>query len=86
MNSFASVDDAHPMVTSDPLLTRLNVEGIAHVTFEIDSAASHNIISENYFNQLQKQLKLRGKDSSKKLDKTIKIRLADAKLANKTAK
>ena len=74
------------MVTSEPLLTRLNVEGVAHVTFEIDSAASHNIISENYFNQLQNQLKLRGKETSKKLDKTIKIRLADGKLANQNCK
>ena len=53
------------MVTSDPLLTRLNVEGFAHVTFEIDSAASHNIISENNSNQLQKELKLRGKNPTK---------------------
>ena len=86
VKSFASVNDAHPMVTSDPLLTRLNVEGFAHVTFEIDSAASHNIISENNFNQLQKELKLRGKNPTKKLDKTIKIRLADGKLANQNCK
>ena len=70
------------MVTSKPLLTRLNVEGIAHITFEIDSAASHNIISECNFNLLQKQLKIKGKDNSKKLNKTIKIRLADGKLAD----
>ena len=71
--------DDHPMVTSEPLLTCLNVEGIARFTFRVDSAASHNIISEKRFNELQKQLKLRGKESSKKLAKTVKIKLADGK-------
>ena len=43
----------HPLVTNSPLLTKLNVEGIWHMTAEIDTAASHNIISKAKFDTLQ---------------------------------
>ena len=81
VKSFASVNDAHPLVTSDPLMTYLNVEGIACLPWEVDSAASHNIISEGCFNKLQKQLNLRGLESSKMLPRTVKIKLADGNMA-----
>ncbi|MCP4393655.1 MAG: retroviral-like aspartic protease, partial [Alphaproteobacteria bacterium] len=81
VKSFASVNDAHPLATSEPLMTYLNVEGIAHFPMEVDSAASHNIISEGCFKGLQKQLKLRGMENSKKLPRDVKIRLADGKMA-----
>ena len=35
----------HPLATDSPLLTKLNVEGIMHLRAEVDTAASHNIIS-----------------------------------------
>ena len=81
IKSFASMNDDHPLVTTDPLLTKLNVENFAHVTFEVDSAASHNIISKTNFDKIQKQLKIRGK-RAKRLENTIKIRLADGKLSS----
>ena len=81
VNSFASVNENHPMATSEPLMTCLNVEGIARLPFEVDSAASHNIISDKCFNRLQKELKLRGMESSKKLPNTVKIKLADGQMA-----
>ncbi|MCP4266781.1 MAG: hypothetical protein GY777_14630, partial [Candidatus Brocadiaceae bacterium] len=81
VKSFASVNDAHPLATSEPLMTCLNVEGIARFPMEVDSAASHNIISEGLFQGLQKQLKLRGMANSKKLPRNVKIRLADGKMA-----
>ena len=82
VNSFASVNDAHPLVTSDPLMTCLNIEGIARLPFEVDSAASHNIISDKCFNRLQKELKLRGKEPSQMLPRTVKIKLADGNMAS----
>ena len=33
VNSFASVDDTHPLATSEPLMTCLNVEGIFRCKF-----------------------------------------------------
>ena len=86
VKSFASVDDDHPLVTSEPLLTYLNLEGIARYPFEIDTAASHNIISEKYFNMLQKQLEKRGSPiigngPSKMLPRPVKIKLADGNMA-----
>ena len=82
IHSFASVKDDHPMATSQPLMTGINVEGIAILPFEVDSAASHNIISNKEFNRLQKELKARGMKPSKMLPSTVKIRLADGNVAS----
>ena len=49
---------------------------------EVDTAASHNIISEKAFDALQDQLIKRGKEKSKRLSRGVKIRLADGNLAN----
>ena len=45
-----------------PLMTKLNIEGICHLNMEVDTAASHNIISERAFDALQDELVKRGKE------------------------
>ena len=86
VKSFSSLKETHPLVTSEPLLTCLNVEGVMKVPVEIDSAASHNIISEFYFDKLQNHLKQNGKIPSKKLTETVKIRLADGSQCGQSCK
>ena len=49
---------------------------------EVDTAASHNIISERSFNKLQDELVKQGFEKSKKLSRGVKIRLADGNLAD----
>ena len=66
-----------PLVTNDRLLTRIDVEGIAEMTFEIDTAASHSLISQDVFNRIQNDLKTRGKKPMKPLDQQVSIKLAD---------
>merc|ERR1711954_446353 len=61
IKSFTSLNDTHPMVTTKPLLTKLNIENFAHVTFEVDTAASHSVISKSNFDKHQNLLKIRGK-------------------------
>merc|ERR1711954_522425 len=56
--------------------------GIARLPFEVDSAASHNIISYKEFNRLQKELKARGMKPSRMLPSTVKIKLADGNVAS----
>ena len=82
VKSFASVNEDHPLVTCEPLLTYLNLEGLVRCRFEIDSAASHNVISEKWFNILQKQLKEKGKGPTKRLPRPVKIKLADGNMAD----
>ena len=81
-NSFATQLDSHPLATSEPLMTKVNVEGIGQLKLEVDTAASHNIISEKAFNQIQNDLEKLGKSKSKKLSKGVKIRLADGSVAS----
>ena len=69
--------DTHPLVTIPPIKTCLNLENVVSLNFEIDTGASHNIISKRCFKQIQNSLILRGKDKSKSLSRTVKIRLAN---------
>ena len=82
IHSFESLSEDHPMATTPPLLTGLNIEGIGIIPFEVDSGASHNILSLKEFNRLQNELKKRGMPKSKMLDKTVQIKLADGKVAS----
>ena len=72
-----------PLITNDPLLTRICVEGVAMMTFEIDTAASHSLISQDVFNRIQGELKFRGRKLLKPLDQQVSIKLADGSTAAK---
>ena len=48
----------------------------------MDTAASHNIISQEWFTKLQQELKARGMPASKMLSKTCQIKLADGSIAS----
>ena len=82
IKTFASKLASHPLATEEPLLTKLNIEGIGQLKVEVDTAASHNIISDRTFDALQNELVKRGKERSKKLLRGVKIRLADGNLAD----
>ena len=41
-----------PMTTNEPLLTRICIGNVANMTFEIDTVASHSILSQDIFNRL----------------------------------
>ena len=82
IDSFATKLASHPLATTESLRTKLNIEGICHLVMEVDTAASHNIISEKAFDKLQEQLIIRGKEKSKRLSRGVKIRLADGNLAS----
>ena len=56
IDSFATKLASHPLATTESLMTKLNIEGICHLNMEVDTAASHNIISERAFDALQDQL------------------------------
>ena len=61
-------------------MTTFNLENVILVGMEVDTAASHNIISENCFNALQDSLFKQGKGRSKRLQKGVKIKLADGSM------
>ena len=82
IDSFATKLASHPLATTESLMTKLNIEGICHSSMEVDTAASHNIVSERAFDALQDQLVKRGKEKSKRLSRGVKIRLADGNLAD----
>ena len=79
--SFAANLASHPLATSQAMMTTLNVEGICHLKLEVDTAASHNIISEYNFNNIQNYLHKIGRQKSKQFNKRVKIRLADGSVA-----
>ncbi|CAL4061377.1 unnamed protein product, partial [Meganyctiphanes norvegica] len=82
IDSFATKLATHPLATTESLMTKLNLEGICHLGMEVDTAASHNIISEKVFDGLQKQLTKWGREKSKRLSRGVKIRLADGSMAD----
>ena len=55
VDSFATKVES-PLITNDPLLTRICVENVAEMTFEIDTAASHSLLSQSIFKRLQRDL------------------------------
>jgi len=63
--SFATTVEPHPLATTESLMTRLHIEGIGILKMEVDTAASHNIITEKCFYKLQGQLIKRGMENQK---------------------
>ena len=55
----------------------MNLENVVSLKFEVDTGASHNIISKRCFDQLQNSLIRQGKEKSKSLPHTVKIRLTN---------
>ena len=53
LDIFRTKLDTHPLVTLPPLKTCLNLENVVSLNFEMDTGASHNIISKRCFEQLQ---------------------------------
>ena len=74
--------DSHPLATSTPLMTSLNLENVLHLKFEVDTAASHNVISLDNYNKLQSCLLKRKRQGLKPFPQGVKIRLADGSLAS----
>ena len=66
-----------PLVTNDPLLTRICVENVAEMTFEIDTAASHSLLSRSIFDRLQRDLAVRGRKPLQTQKQQVSIKLAD---------
>lgn len=81
VDSFATKLATHPLATNQSLMTKLNLENVMNLKMEVDTAASHNIISKNCFEDLQIALLKHGKEKSKKLSRGVKIRLADGSMA-----
>ena len=80
LNKFASGTKEHPLVTMPPIKTSLRLENCGNLLFEVDTGASHNIISQKCFDQLQLSLKNHGKQHSRSLPRTVKIRLANGSM------
>ena len=53
LNTFVVKLDSHPLATNRPLMSTLNLENEVNVKFEVDTAASHNVISTENYNKLQ---------------------------------
>ena len=73
IDSFATKLASHPLADNESLMTKLNLECVFHLGMEVDTAASHNIISENCFEELQNRLVKRGKEKSKRLSRGLKL-------------
>ena len=61
MDAFLSETNNHPLVTIAPIKTCLNLENVCSLKFEVDTGASHNIISKRCFDQIQNSLIRQGK-------------------------
>ena len=46
-----------PLATNEAMMTCVRLEGVCYAKFECDTAASHSVISEKVFNELQQKLK-----------------------------
>ena len=64
----------------------LNLENVVSLKAEVDTAASHNIISQSCYEVLQANLLKKGKENSKSLPKGVKIKLADGSIAPQECK
>ena len=82
ISTFATKLASHPLATNESLMTKLNLEDVFQLGMEVDTAASHNIISEESFNELQTRLFRQNKEKTKKLSRGVKIRLADGSMAD----
>ena len=70
-----------PLVTSPAMMTSVRLQGVQLADFECDTAASHSVISDKAFNELQKKLKK--KLCVKKVN--VAIRLADGSSSSKSS-
>ena len=86
IDTFATKITSHPLVTNAPLMAILNLEDVVSLKLEVDTAASHNIISQSCYEVLQANLKKQGKEKSKSLPKGVKIKLADGSIASQECK
>ena len=68
------------MVTIRPLLTMICVENVAEVTFEVDTGASHSMISLNSYYKLQNDFVIKGRKPLRYQGKPLDI--LDIKLAD----
>ena len=64
----------------------LNLENVVSLQLEVDTAASHNIIPKTCFEELQANLLKHGKEKSKSLPRSVKIKLADGSIASQECK
>ena len=55
-----NVEDSK-MVTNEPLLTKICVENVAEITFEVDTDASHSILSLSMYYKVQNDLVIKGR-------------------------
>ena len=76
VDSFATKVQS-PLITNDPFLTRICVENVAEMTFEIDTDASHSLLSQKIFERLQRDLAEIGRTPLKTLKQQVIIKLAD---------
>ena len=67
IDTFLTKTASHPLVTSEPIKGCLNLENVVSLKFEVHTGASHNIISQICFDQLQNSLLRHGKEKSKSL-------------------
>ena len=86
IDTFATKLASHPLATNEPLMAVLNLENVVSLRLEVDTAASHNIISKTCFEELQASLLKHGKEKSKSLPRGVKIRLADGSMASQECK
>ena len=66
-----------PLITNDPLLTLICVENVVEMTFEIDTAASHSLLSKSIFERLQRDLAVRGRKPLQTQQQQVSIKLVD---------
>ena len=62
------------------------MENVVSLQLEVDSAASHYIISKTGFEEFQASLLQHGKEKSKSLPRGVKIKLADGSIASQECK
>ena len=72
-----------PLTTNDPLLTRICVENVAEMTFELDTAASHSLLAKSTFDRLQKCLAAKGRKPLVVQQQQVSIKLADGTRTDK---
>ena len=65
------------MVTNEPLLTRICVENVAEMTFEVDTGASHSMLSRSSYYKLQNDLVMKGRKNLLYQGQQLDVKLAD---------
>ena len=86
IDTFATKITSHPLATNEPLMAVSNLENEVSLKLEVDTAASHNMISTACFEKLQASLLKHSKEKSKSLPQGLKIKLADGSIASQECK